>query len=262
MKTVIVTKNDSVLAEKTANSVKEILQKNQIETISEEKISDTDFVIAIGGDGTILHLAKNAALYNKPVLGINCGRMGYMAGLEADEADLLCCLKSGDYLIDERMLLEVTANVNGNTTTCYALNEAVISRGGAAHILDINISVDRREPICYEADGIIVATPTGSTAYSLSAGGPVLDPEVKGMILTPLCPHGLDSRSVVFSKDKTLQISAKSRSNGQTFLCVDGEKQIEITDGTVEIKRAQDLSVKLIRIKNDPFYKIYKEKIK
>lgn len=261
MKAVVVTKTNNPRTEETVKAVQEALKKINIEPIPYEEIENCDLVIAVGGDGTILHVAKNAALYGKAVLGINSGRVGYMAGLEADELELLSNLKTGDFRLEKRMLLDVIVKSEEKETSHLALNEVVVSRGGAARIIDINLSVNCEEPIEYGADGIIISTPTGSTAYSLSAGGPVMAPDIEGMILTPICPHSLDSRSVIFSADSTLQINGKCRNGGEVYCSVDGELPIDVTNGSVTVKKSST-TVNLIRIKNDPFYKIFKDKIK
>ena len=261
MKAVVVTKIDSPRTDETMNAVQKALKKIDIEPIPYDRIKECDFVIAVGGDGTILHVAKNAAICSKPVLGINSGRVGYMAGLESDELELLRNLKTDDYRLEKRMLLDVIVNSGESEINHLALNEVVVSRGGAARIIDINLSVNGEEPIEYGADGIIVSTPTGSTAYSLSAGGPVMAPDIEGMILTPICPHSLDSRSVIFSADSTLKITGGCRNGGEVYCSVDGEIPINVTNGNVMVKKS-DTTVNLIRIKNDPFYKIFKDKIK
>ncbi|MBR2152696.1 MAG: NAD(+)/NADH kinase [Clostridia bacterium] len=261
MKAVVVTKTDNPRTEAVVNSVQDALKKINIEPIPYEEIAECDFVIAVGGDGTILHVAKNAALYGKAVLGINSGRIGYMAGLEADELELLSNLKTGDFRLEKRMLLDINVKTDENESSHLALNEVVVSRGGAARIIDINLSVNGEAPIEYGADGIIVSTPTGSTAYSLSAGGPVMAPDIEGMILTPICPHSLDSRSVIFSADTQLKIDGECRSGGDVYCSVDGEMPINVTNGSITVKKSNTV-VNLIRIKNDPFYKIFKDKIK
>lgn len=261
MKAVVITKNDCPRTEETALKVKNELLKIGIEPVPFEQINDSDFVIAVGGDGTILHVAKNAALMNKPVLGINSGRVGYMAGLESDELESLVALKNGEFRIEKRMLLEADVKTADSVSSHLALNEVVVTRGGVARILDINVSANGHEPISYGADGVIISTPMGSTAYSLSAGGPVMDTEIDCMILTPICPHSLDSRSIIFSPDSVLDVDAKFRDGGEVFFSVDGETPLNITNGSITVKRSQKM-VSLIKIKNVPFYKIFKDKIK
>lgn len=261
MKAAITTKKLSRTADRCAEIVKAELIKNGIEPIPSENIKDADFSIVVGGDGTIIHAAKKAALYSKPVLGINSGRVGFMAGVENGEYGILSRLKTGEYEIEDRMLLSVVCERGDKVIKTYSLNEAVISRGGLARITDINVQIGGISTIDYAADGLIFATPTGSTAYSLSAGGPVLDPSIEGIVMTPICPHSFNSRSVVFSPDEKFTVTAKVRSEGDVFACVDGENPINITDGVVYIQKADDICVKLIRIKNEPFYENFKNKL-
>ncbi len=261
MKAAITVRKFSRTAEECAGKVRNELENNGITPVGMNEIEKSDYVIVIGGDGTFIHAAKKAALYNKPVLGINSGRVGFMAGLENEEYHLLKNLKDQKFEIENRMLLKVVCERGDKLIKTYALNEAVISRGGLARIIDINVKIGQSSNIDYGADGLIFATPTGSTAYSLSAGGPVLDPSIQGIVMTPICPHSFNSRSVVFSPKEKFEITAKSRTEGEVFACVDGEKPIEITDGKVYIERAEDISVKIIRIKNEPFYENFKNKL-
>ena len=146
-----------------------------------------DIIITIGGDGTIIRFAKRAAQDGKAVLGINAGRVGYLANIEQNEYNLLSKLATGEYSIEERMMLNITVKENGNVIGEYeALNDAVISSGYLSRIIDVTASVDGGDVIAYHADGLIAATPTGSTAYSMSAGGPVIDPDMKCVCLTPI----------------------------------------------------------------------------
>lgn len=261
MKVAVTVRKFSRTAEKCAERVCAELEKNGIEPISMEKIEKADYVLVVGGDGTIIHAAKKAALFDKPVLGINSGRVGFMAGLENEEYHLLKCLKTGQFAVEKRMLLQILCERREKVIKTYALNEAVISRGGLARMIDIRVKIGSDSSIDYSADGLIFATPTGSTAYSLSAGGPVLDPSIEGIVMTPICPHSFNSRSVVFSPNEKFSVTAKCRSEGEVFACVDGENPIEVTDGVVYIEKAPDLCVKLIRIKNEPFYENFKNKL-
>lgn len=224
----------------------------------EQLLEEGDVAIAIGGDGTIIQAAKYAAFYEKPVLGINSGTVGFMAGLEPHELYRLAVLKTGEYQIDRRMMLEVS--VNGHQY--YSLNEAVVSRGELTRIVDISIRFDEAKPISYHADGLIIATPTGSTAYSLSAGGPVIDPSVEGIVITPVCPHSLNSRPMFLHPQTSLQVIASSRNQAMVYLSIDGEEPpVTVNDQPITIQRAKDRSVKLIRIKSESFYEVLKNKI-
>jgi len=209
----------------------------RFETVGD--ISDCDVVITIGGDGTILKAGTAAAVAGKPLLGINTGRLGFMATLEKNELDKLERLKSGDYKISRRMLLQIGDLI--------ALNDVVIHRN-AARLEEFVINRDDVEVIRVRADGIIIATPTGSTAYSLSAGGPIIEPELSCFLLTALSPHSLFNRPMVFSPDSRLSISANEKN---VSVSVDG-KILEKTENIVITKSKDYLD--LIDIDGNNFY--------
>lgn len=221
-----------------------------------------DVAIAIGGDGTTLSIAKKAAEYKKPVLGINAGRLGFMSGLEQDELDLLKNVVTGDYEIDERLMLEAEIVKNGEVISTHkCLNDFVISRGNFARLIDINITCSGRNVSNMRADGVIISTPTGSTAYSMAAGGPVVSPEAECILATPICPHSLMDRSIIFSSDKELVIRAHNDKMNYPVLTADGEKAIKIDfDSEVRVK-VSDTKAKLIKLKPENFYEILNKKI-
>lgn len=215
-----------------------------------------DIVIAVGGDGTIIHTAKKAAFFNKPVLGLNAGRVGYLAGIEPTELNKLHLLPKGNFRLEERMLLEV----DFLDKRLYALNDAVISKGNISRMIDIEAKVGK-EGFSYRADGLIAATPTGSTAYSLSAGGPVIDPSLNCLTLTPICPQSLFARTVLISEEKTLEVNAIAPYDGGVFLTVDGEETYPVNKGeTVTVKKARNISVKLIKLSDDTFISALSDK--
>ena len=220
-----------------------------------------NMAIAIGGDGTIVHVAKAAATAGCPVLGINAGHLGFLAGLEADELDALPALLEGDYAVDERALLEVTVHTDGGDVTRYAMNEAVISRGGLSRLVDVMVRADGGEVLSCRGDGVIIATPTGSTAYSLSAGGPVVDPSVDCVLLTPVCPHSLDSRPRIWPAGVTLTAEATAADGAPAYVTVDGEETIPLlANNTVTIRRA-DQTVRLLLLRGDTFYERLRRKL-
>ena len=220
---------------------------------------NADVVIALGGDATILRSAKQAAIHNKPVLGINVGRLGFMAGLEIHEIRHLSQLFDKNYEIENRMMLSV--NINNSKKKYYALNDAVISKGSLSRIVDITIKCNDNMVSEYRADGIIVSTPTGSTAYNLSAGGPVIDPKLKCMIMTPICPHSLFSRSILFHHNDKLIISTEKSINTEVFLTIDGEMGIKLNENDKVCISKSVLHASFIRIKNQPFYDVLNEKL-
>lgn len=219
---------------------------------------ETDLVVAIGGDGTIMHAAKCAAGRDLPVLGINSGKLGFLAGLEVNETDRLQALFTGEYEIEERLLLDVT--VDGDAETHLAMNEAVVSRGALSRLVDLTVVSGGQDVMRYRADGVMIATPTGSTAYSLSAGGPVVDPRVEALLLTPICPHSLYARSYVFSAETELTVRPAA-SDRNTFLTVDGEREISLLPGQAVTVRRSAMTAKLIRLKKQSFYDILNHKL-
>ncbi len=228
------------------------------------RISNCDIVITVGGDGTTLRSSKAAAIYGKPVLGINAGRLGFMSGLEKNELDSLSALTDGTYTTEERMMLDVTLMDDDNNALCtmQALNDAVISRGAQSRILDLEIALNENTTINCRGDGVIFSTPTGSTAYSFSAGGPVIDPSINCIQLTPICSHSLLSRPMILSKNSVLRVKSAETSREDIFLSVDGEEAIPVNKGGyAEIRRSRCYA-KLIRIKDDCFYDILKTKFK
>lgn len=221
-----------------------------------------DVVVALGGDGTIIHTAKRAAYYDRAVLGINCGTLGFMAGLEADELSRLSALIAGEYGVNEHMMLTVEIERQHQTVqTLLALNEAVISRGSFSRMISMDVDNHGERVIHYHADGVIVATPTGSTAYSLSAGGPIMDPSIRGLLLTPICPHSLHSRAYIFGEDAALTVSSPGPDGTNAFLSVDGEEGVSLTaEDAVNIRKA-DKAARLITIKAQPFYEVLHRKL-
>ncbi len=221
-----------------------------------EVFNVSEIIIVVGGDGTIIHAAKKAALLGKGVLGINAGRLGYLAGLEENDLSEILRLLDGDYTTEERMMLSVTKGEN----EYFALNDAVITKGGLSRMVDIDLSVDN-ETLHYRADGLIAATPTGSTAYSLSAGGPVIDPKLESITLTPISPQSLFARPIILGSEKSIFLTATAPDNTGVFLTVDGENSFEILkDEVISIKKSEDFSVKLIKLKDSIFLGAMAEK--
>lgn len=221
-------------------------------------ISDSDVAIAVGGDGTTLQIAKYASMVNRPCLGINAGRLGFMSGLEKNELSLLKNLITGDYTVENRMMLDVCLNGNEHY---LCLNDAVLSRGDLARLIDITVECEGRNVTKTRADGIIVSTPTGSTAYSMAAGGPVVSPDNSCFVVTPICPHSLVNRSIVFSADKKLVVTVNNDKNNNAFLSFDGAESIKISAGNpIEISQSKKIA-RLIKIKPDNFYEILSKKI-
>lgn len=226
-----------------------------IQASDDEIFSIADIIITIGGDGTIIRYAKRAAEYGKPLLGINAGRMGYLANIEQSEYNLLSKLKTGEYTIEERMMLYVTVKENGKIIGGYeVLNDAVITSGFISRIIDVQASVDG-DAISYRADGLIVSTPTGSTAYSMSAGGPIIDPSMNCMCITPICSHALSAKPILLNSNKTVRLKAFSKKRTDIYLSVDGRKVANVKPYTDIYITRSEKAVKLVRINDRSFYK-------
>mgnify|MGYP004453807215 FL=1 len=228
---------------------------------TDELIENCDIVIVVGGDGTTLNVAKAASLHNKLTLGINAGRLGFMSGLERDELSLLNRLVSGDYEVEKRMMIDARLMTENGIQDFICLNDAVITRGDLARLIDVTVKSDGRVITKNRADGMIIATPTGSTAYSMAAGGPVVSPDNSCFVVTPICPHSLVNRSIVFSSDKELEITVENDKNNTSYLSIDGEKSVTVTKNSKIIISKSEYVAKLIKIKPDSFYEILNKKL-
>jgi NAD+ kinase len=231
----------------------------------DELYANADLLIVLGGDGTILEAARRSAQRETPILGINLGRVGYMAELEMGELDQLASLfdrvtaeghKPAAYEIEKRSMLHVEVLTAGGEVRqqMYGLNDAVITNGSVSRIVDIELSENGSPITTYRADGLIVATPTGSTAYSMSAGGPVTDPRVRCFCVTPICPHSLAARPMIFPDDSALEIRNICQREKMLYLTVDGRTNCELYRGeSVRITRSP-LETRLVRLKACGFY--------
>lgn len=232
-----------------------------VDTI-DELFSMCDAAVTAGGDGTIIHAAKYAAVNNVPLIGVNVGRLGFAADLEPDDIGRLKKLVSGEYTTEKRILLDVEVNKGNKTNHYLAVNDAVIARGQLSKIIDINLYLDDEWIAKYRADGLLFATPTGSTAYSLSAGGPVVAPQADCIIATPVCPHSLHSRSVLFEGSASLAVTVQIPADCCCLLTVDGEKNVDIlSEDTVKIRKSE-LCLELISLRKRNFFKLLNEKLK
>jgi len=215
----------------------------------DEMLEKCDILIAVGGDGTIISWAKKATLHNKPILGVNAGRVAFMAGLEAQELGRLKSLLENNYYIDKRMMLQVEAEGKFH----YCINDAVIGRARHINMAEIEVRCDGNLVNNYYADGVIVSTPTGSTAYSLSAGGPVIDPTIESIMVTPICTHSLFSRSLIFRENSVFEVYNRNRNKDEIYLSCDGGESIILpVDSKAVIRKAQ-MTAEFIRIKEDTF---------
>lgn len=224
-------------------------------------LESCDMIVALGGDGTIIHCARHAAAFGKPVLGVNVGRLGFLAELEPDEFGELKRLTSGDFRTEKRMMLEVRYMEDGCRKKSTALNDIVVSRESVAPMPDFHVESNGQTVCEYRGDGLIVATPTGSTAYSLSAGGPIIDPSLSCLLLTPICSHSLLTRPAVFGPDAHFSVQTHLRTPGKALLTIDGEIFVQVDSSRpVEVCRSEKI-VRIVRLKNHNFYDIVNEKL-
>ena len=220
-------------------------------------------VVCFGGDGTILHMAKAATRQGVPILGVNIGTMGFMAELESTELSELSRLAGDGYTLDERMMLDVTVHRERDIIFHdICLNDCVITKGAVARIVHLAVKCDGTQAMEFGGDGVIVATPTGSTAYSLSAGGPIVEPEANSILVTPICAHDVASRTIVASDRRVITVSMTRNARRNAFLSVDGGKALRMNMGDVATIKKSGLTTKLIRLKERSFYDVVNMKFK
>lgn len=222
-----------------------------------------DIIIVFGGDGTLLETASYSSKHKIPVLGINLGSLGFLAEVEKHEiTESLDKLLLGDYTIEERMMLHARlVSKDGKKQEFDCLNDFVISRANQGGLVDLKLYIGDEPVEDFKADGIIFATPTGSSAYSLSAGGPFLDPSVSAFLITPVCPHSIYSRAIVYSSDKEISITPNQKNNSETVVIGDGRVLAELKSSDKLIITKSHLTTKLIRLKNHAFYNTLKNKL-
>lgn len=229
----------------------------------DREIHRTDAVICFGGDGTILHMSKAATRAGVPILGINIGTMGFMAELESAEMEQLKRLAIDDYQIDSRMMLDVTVYRDRDIIFHdICLNDVVVTKGAVARIVHLTVDCDGVQVLECGGDGVIIATPTGSTAYSLSAGGPIVEPEADNILITPICAHDVMSRCIVASGKRVVTVGLSQNARRNAFLSVDGGKTLRLNMGdTVTVKKS-NLETRLIRLKDRSFYDVVNMKFR
>ncbi len=229
---------------------------------TQEELKGADMLICFGGDGTILHAAKDANACHVPVLGVNLGSVGFMAELEQSELSMLARLAAGKYTIEARMMLDVTVRREGKTLySDLALNDAAVTKGAVARVVDLEVYGDKVLISSFSADGVLISTPTGSTAYSMSAGGPIVEPTAENIIVTPICPHALSARSFVLSRGRTVSVKLGRMVRKTTYLSVDGGKAFRLNGGDVVEIRESKSKTQLVRVTGRTFYEILNHKL-
>ncbi len=227
-----------------------------------QEIKSANLLIAFGGDGTILHLARTVALHNVPVLGINLGSLGFMAELESNELERLHDLVEWDFTVESRMMLDVTVIRDGRSVyNNIALNDAVISKGSIARVVRLEIFTEEGRLTRVGGDGVIVSTPTGSTGYSMAAGGPIVEPTARNLLLTPICPHSTRSSSYVLSPEHVITVEAADANRKFVYLSVDGGKAFSLKNGDKVRVSQSNHTTKLVRLSKKSFCEILDKKM-
>lgn len=228
----------------------------------QEELKSAEALICFGGDGTILHSSKLAMRRNIPILGVNIGTVGFMAELESGEMEQLARLARDDYRVDERMTLYVRLLHEGRVIyRDVALNDAVITKGAVARVIQTSVFLDGVEAMNFSGDGVIAATPTGSTAYSMSAGGPIVEPQADNIILTPICAHDLQPRSLIAAPQRRVEIQIGRVNRRNAFLSVDGGKAVRVYGGDRILLECGNQKTKLLKLKNTSFFDLVKSKL-
>jgi NAD+ kinase len=224
-------------------------------------LAGADAIIVLGGDGTLLSVAKRAAPRDIPILGVNLGHLGFLTEIELpDLYQAMPKVLAGQYGIETRMMVEARVTRNGKTKRFVALNEVVVSKGPFARMIEVDTYVGDSLVATYPADGLIVATPTGSTAYALSAGGPIVSPNVDLLVVVPVCPHTLATRAVVVAKDETVRLAVRA-DHEDTMLTIDGQVGYRLRPSDEIVVRRASVVTRLIRLEGWRFYDVLRRKL-
>lgn len=224
---------------------------------------EAELLVVLGGDGTILHLVGQLGDNIKPVFGINIGALGFLTCSNSNAyVEAVECIAAGKMVFSERTLLEVAVKMSGgDRTNMTGLNDVVLSRGEVSRLIRLKTSVNGEPLTEFNADGLVVATPTGSTAYSLSAGGPILAPESGAFVITPICPHVLTNRSIIVGEDAVIAIEVSER-DYPVFLTVDGREPLRIETGTIVEIRKSPRVLPLAAMPGVSFFGVVRQKLK
>ncbi|MBD3232279.1 MAG: NAD(+) kinase [candidate division Zixibacteria bacterium] len=223
--------------------------------------NNADFMVTLGGDGTFLATARAVEESSVPILGINLGSLGFLTQQSEEKLiDSMERIQSGDYEIEQRMILRAEADPEVDHRNLFALNDMVVDRGALSRLITIQVSADGDYICSYRADGLIIATPTGSTAYSLAAGGPIVYPTTEAIVVTPICPHSLTQRSLVLSGDTELELVVESE-HGEASLTVDGQKAYPLLSGHRIVINKAPYKQKLVRFSDSSFFEVLRTKL-
>lgn len=228
----------------------------EAEYVDNSELGNADMLVVLGGDGTILGAAREFCPYKIPVLGINHGRLGFLAEIEKSDEESFRKVLRGEYTVEKHTMLDINI---GEKSFC-ALNDAVIHRGGFSRMLKFVLYIEDIAVNEIMSDGLIVSTPTGSTAYSFSAGGPIVDPSLDVLLVTPICPHDLNSRSIILPSHKTVRIVIEEAESNESMLTIDGQTGHMLSNGD-EIKINGGGKVGLVRAEGSVFYEKLRRKL-
>jgi len=220
-----------------------------------------DLLLVFGGDGTMLGVARELAGLQTPILGVKVGGLGFLTAVQSHQ--LVPALKQiweGDYLLESRPLIQAGGQAQGKSIAEIALNDFVISRGATSRLIEVAVTVDAEELTRYRCDGLIVSSPTGSTAYSLAAGGAVVSPDSEVLTITPICPHTLSNRSVIVPMDSVVQVTVLSE-RVDTILTADGQVQMPLSTGDFVQIRKSKMGVRLLRLRGSSFFQTLRQKL-
>lgn len=229
----------------------------------EKALNDTELLICFGGDGTVLHTSKAATRAGVPILGVNIGNMGYLAEVDSDSLDILKKLASDDYFLERRMMLDV--QVERDSELIYediALNDAVVTKSAVARTVHLSVASDEQQAISLSGDGVIVCTPTGSTAYCMSAGGPLVEPTARCIVVTPICAHDMMSKSLVLSAERTVTVTSARPGRKTAYLSVDGGRAVKLLSGDVVRIRQSRYDTQFLRLRDRSMFEIINEKFR
>lgn len=238
-----------------------MLNKPEYNCVPDDMYRNSDFIIVLGGDGTILGAAREAAEFETPLLGVNMGHLGFLA--EVEVGDLFKSLEAifvNGIKVEKRLMLQASVCKNNKCREFFALNDIVITRGTLSRVISLNVFIDNDFVTAISGDGLILASPTGSTAYSLSAGGPVISPALSAITMTPICPHSLSNRSIVVSGKEIIRVDLKVGS-GDAYLTIDGQEGYKIAEGENVTINSAPFSTNLVKVSDRSFYDVLRTKL-
>ncbi|MCD2500195.1 NAD(+)/NADH kinase [Clostridium sp. NSJ-145] len=259
---------DGKILEKILLKLNDVFLDSKITVLNSFDISsinideELDLIIVLGGDGTILGVARDINdKYNYPILGVNIGNLGFLASIEIDNLDYaLKKIKNNEFIIQERILLECESNIEGNFEVNKALNDIVIARGTLSRMMKFKVFIDDKLYYTFKGDGLIISTPTGSTAYSFSAGGPFVYPDMDVITIIPICPHTKSMQPIVLNSKSKIEIKADSYSE-EIYLTFDGQKSLKNIDKSIiKIKKAKE-NAKILLLDDYDYFKVLRKKI-